>query len=96
MEHLSTHKHWTRLESLARDNCFSLLCKVITYVCKKFYNIDTRPDPEVEFPEFRENSTAAGTYLKFRSWSLKQPIFFTRVNFIRNDYTIMILDRLSI
>ncbi len=37
-----THKHYTRLERLARDKRSSLLRKLITCGRKKFYNIDTR------------------------------------------------------
>ncbi len=36
-----THKHFTKLERLSRDKRSSLLWKVVTYGCKKFYNIGT-------------------------------------------------------
>jgi hypothetical protein len=38
-----TSKHKTRLERLARDKCYRLLWKVITYGRKIFYNIGHRP-----------------------------------------------------
>ncbi len=41
-------------ERLARDKCSSLLRKVVIYVCKKFYNIDTWWQKlAVDFPSFK-------------------------------------------
>jgi hypothetical protein len=37
-----THKHWTRLEKLARDKHSIILRKSINYGQKKFYNIGPR------------------------------------------------------
>ncbi len=36
---LDSCKHYTILEKLARDEHSSLLQKIVTYGCKKFYNI---------------------------------------------------------
>jgi hypothetical protein len=36
------HKHYTRLEMLARDKHFSLLQKFVIYDCKWFYNIGAK------------------------------------------------------
>ncbi len=45
-----THKHQTRLEKLARDNCSSLTQNFITYDRKKFYNIGLRSLAQLSQP----------------------------------------------
>ncbi len=39
-----THKHYVRLERLARDKHTSKLRKFVNYRRKKFYNVGSRPE----------------------------------------------------
>jgi len=48
------HRHYTRLERLARDKHSSLLWTLINDCCKKFYNLDSRRTDscDVQKPQF--------------------------------------------